>query len=168
MTEKILVLSDTHGSKFVLERLLASPPEGLTAVFHLGDGSEETELVMRKYPMYAYIGVRGNCDIFDKDRKETVYTDRGGVRFMLTHGHAYGVKSSIGVAAVTAAAEDAQVLLYGHTHIADDRVVKTAVGDVRAVNPGSARSAEYGLITVCDGEITVELKKHTLWGTHND
>lgn len=79
---------------------------------------------------------------------------------MLTHGHAYGVKSSLDGAAVSAAAEDAAVLLYGHTHIADDRMVRTAVGDVRAVNPGSARMAEYALITVEDGEVTVELKKY--------
>ncbi len=143
-----------------MERLLASPPEGLTAVFHLGDGSEETESLMQKYPIYAYIGVRGNCDFFDRDRAETVYTERGGVRFMLTHGHPYGVKSSLDNAAITAAAEGAQVLLYGHTHIADDRAVKTAVGDVRAVNPGSVRMAEYALLTVSDGQVTVELKKY--------
>lgn len=160
MKEKILVFSDSHGSTLVMKSLLESPPDGLTAVFHLGDGSEEAELLMRKYPMYAYIGVRGNCDILDRSRKETVFTERGGVKFMLTHGHAYGVKSSLDGAAIAAAAEDATVLLYGHTHIADDRTVKTAVGNVRAVNPGSARMAEYALITVEDGEVTVELKKY--------
>lgn len=160
MTEKILVFSDSHGSTFVMDEVLKSPPRGLTAVFHLGDGSEEGERLMQKHPEYAYVGVRGNCDILDVRRKETVYTTRGGVRFMLTHGHAYGVKSSLDGAAITAAAEDASVLLYGHTHIADDRVVRTAVGDVRAVNPGSVRMAEYAVITVDDGEITVELKRH--------
>lgn len=158
--EIILVFSDSHGSTLVMERLLASPPEGLTAVFHLGDGSKEAEALMRKYPMYAYIGVRGNCDFSDRERAETVYTERGGVRFMLTHGHPYGVKSSLANAAITAAAEDAEVLLYGHTHIADDRTVKTAVGDVRAVNPGSVRMAEYALITVTDGRVSVELRKY--------
>ncbi len=158
--EKILVFSDSHGSTFIMSRLLENPPKGLTAVFHLGDGSEEAYKLMEKYPMYAYIGVRGNCDFTDRDRKETVYTERGGVRFMLTHGHAYGVKSSLSGAAISAAAEDCGVLLYGHTHIADDRTVKTAVGNVRAVNPGSARMAEYALITVSRGEIDIELKTY--------
>lgn len=160
MIEKILVFSDSHGSTFVMEAVLKSPPQGLTAVFHLGDGSEDGERIMQKYPQYAYIGVRGNCDMLDRCRKETVITERGGVRFMLTHGHAYGVKSSLDGAAVSAAAEDATVLLYGHTHTADDRVVRTAVGNVRAVNPGSARMAEYALITVDDGKVTVELRRH--------
>ncbi len=157
--EKILVFSDSHGSTYIMSALMGNPPEGLTAVFHLGDGSEEAELLMDRYPMYAYIGVRGNSDLFDRKHKDTVYTERGGVKFMLTHGHAYGVKSSLEGAAVTAAAEDVDVLLYGHTHIASDKTVKTAVGDVRAVNPGCARAAEYGIITVIDGTISVELKK---------
>lgn len=159
-TEKILVFSDSHGSSFVMKKLLENPPAGLTAVFHLGDGSEEAELLMRKYPMYAYIGVRGNCDFGDRKHTDVVYTERGGVKFMLTHGHAYGVKSSVDTACITADAEGAQMLLYGHTHIPDDRIIRCAVGDVRAVNPGSVRAAEYAVIEVTDGEVQVELKKY--------
>lgn len=154
------MFSDSHGSAHVMQKLLLDPPAGLTAVFHLGDGSEEAKRLLDKYPMYAYIGIRGNCDFGDKSHKETVYTERGGVKFMLTHGHAYGVKSSADTACIAAAAEGAQVLLYGHTHIQDDRVIKTAVGDVRAINPGSARSAEYALITVADGKIKAELLRY--------
>ena len=158
--ERILVFSDSHGSIFVMEKLMISPPEGLAAVFHLGDGSEESELLMQKYPQYAYIGVKGNCDFYDRRHRETVFTERSGVKFMLTHGHAYGVKSSLDMAAINAAAEDASVVLYGHTHTQDDRIIKTAIGNVRTVNPGSARMAEYAIITVDDGEVTVELKKY--------
>ena len=158
--ERILVFSDTHGSTFIMQKLLDSPPAGLTSVFHLGDGSEEAELLMQKYPQYAYIGIKGNCDFYDRQHRETVFTERGEVKFMLTHGHVYGVKSSLDMAAINAAAEDATVVLYGHTHIQDDRVVKTAIGNVRTVNPGTARMAEYALITVDDGAVTVELKKY--------
>lgn len=158
--ERILVFSDTHGSTFVMEKLLESPPGGLTTVFHLGDGSEEAEYLMQKYPRYAYIGVKGNCDFFDRQHKETAFIHLGSVKIMLTHGHVYGVKSSLDTAAINAAAEDAALLLYGHTHLQDDRVVKTAVGNVRAVNPGTARMAEYAIITVDGERLTVELKKY--------
>ena len=158
--EKILVFSDSHGSTFIMEKLLESPPAGLTAVFHLGDGSEESESLMQKYPQYAYIGIKGNCDFYDRDHRETVYTERGELKLMLTHGHLYGVKSSLDNVAITAAAEDVNIVLYGHTHRADDRIVKTAIGNVRVVNPGSARMAEYAIVTIDDGEVTVVLKKY--------
>ena len=158
--ERILVFSDTHGSTFIMEKLLESPPSGLTTVFHLGDGSDEAEYLMQKYPQYAYIGIKGNCDFFDRQHRETAFIHLGGVKFMLTHGHVYGVKSSLDTAAVNGAAEDATLLLYGHTHLQDDRIIKTAVGNVRAVNPGTARMAEYAIVTIDGERITVELKKY--------
>ena len=161
MLEKILVFSESHGSGYIMEKLLEDPPEGLTAVFFLGDGAEGSEGIMRKYPQYAYLGVKGNCDIYCRCRKETIITIRGGVCFMLTHGHEYGVKSSLDMAAITAAAEGATILLYGHTHIQNDRVIRTSIGEVRAVNPGSARNAEYAIITVNDGEVKIELKRYS-------
>ncbi|MBE6708822.1 MAG: metallophosphoesterase [Ruminococcaceae bacterium] len=158
--EKILVVSDTHGSTYVLKALLEAPPEGLCAVFHLGDGSEESRRLMEKYPMYAYIGVKGNCDTGDTVSRDTVMTERGGVRFMLTHGHMYGVKASLMNAVVKAMEGGADVLLYGHTHIADDETFETSFGCVRAVNPGSARSAEYAVVTVDNGNVSVELMRY--------
>ncbi len=159
--EKILVFSDSHGSTLVMKALLEDPPEGLSAVFHLGDGSDEASRLMEKYPMYAYIGVRGNCDFSDRSRRETVFTERGGVTFMLTHGHVYGVKSSLMNAVMKAVEGSADVLLYGHTHIAADEKFSGSFGTVRAVNPGSVRSAEYAVITVKDGTASVELKRYS-------
>jgi len=102
-------------------------------------------------------------------KHESIITERGGIRFMLTHGHKYGVKSSLGYAAMTARNQGAKVLLYGHTHIADDSVIESADGAVRAVNPGSVRMCEYAVITVDNGEVTVELMRYSsLGGTEND
>ena len=162
--EKILVFSDSHGSTLVMKALLESPPDGLTAVFHLGDGSEETCRLMERYPMYAYIGVRGNCDHSDTERRETVFTERGGVLFMLTHGHPYGVKSSMMNAVMKAVEGGADVLLYGHTHIAADETFSGSFGSLRAVNPGSVRMAEYAIVTVDEGDVTVELKQYSTAG----
>lgn len=160
MKEKILVFSDSHGSTLVMKALLEEPPEGLSAVFHLGDGAADAERVMRSYPMYAFLGVRGNCDPLT-GKHESIITERGGVRFMLTHGHKYAVKSSLGYAAMTAGMQGATVLLYGHTHIADDRVIETSDSTVRAVNPGSVRMGEYAVVTVDDGVVEVELKRYS-------
>lgn len=159
--EKILVFSDSHGSTLVMKALLENPPEGLCAVFHLGDGSEEARRLMEKYPMYAFIGVKGNCDRGDRHSRETVFTERCGVRFMLTHGHAYGVKSSLVNAVMKAVEGSADILLYGHTHIADDESFNCSLGTVRAVNPGSVRMAEYAVISIEDGTATVDLRRYS-------
>jgi len=159
--EKILVFSDSHGSTFVMKALLDDPPDGLTAVFHLGDGFDEAYRLMEKYPMYAYIGIKGNCDAPGDGRHETVFTERGGVRFMLTHGHVYGVKSTLMSAVMKAVEGNADVLLYGHTHVADDESFEGSFGKIRAVNPGSVRMAEYAEITIDDGLVSVELKRYT-------
>lgn len=160
-TEKILVFSDSHGSTLLMKTLLESPPEGLCAVFHLGDGAEEARRLMDKYPMYAFIGVKGNCDAPFSGSRETVFTERGGVKFMLTHGHEYGVKSSMMRAVMKAVEGNAEVLLYGHTHVADNESFCGSFGEVRAVNPGSARMMEYALITVEDGTVSAELKRYS-------
>ncbi len=164
--EKILVVSDSHGSTYVLKALLESPPEGLSAVFHLGDGADEVRRLMEKYPMYAFIGVKGNCDRGNVPERDTIVTERGGVRFMLTHGHLYGVKSSLMSAVVKAMECNADVLLYGHTHIADDELFETSFGRVRAVNPGSARSAEYAIVTVDNGNVSVNLMRYSSESQH--
>lgn len=158
--KKILVFSDSHGSTEVMRALLSSPPEGLAAVFHLGDGAAEAEALMRHYPMYAFIGVRGNCDGLDTGRAETVYTERGGVRFMLTHGHCYGVKSSLGAAAAVAASNGAEVLLYGHTHIQAEELIETSDGAVYAINSGSVRCGSYALLCVDNGAVSAELMRY--------
>ena len=64
------------------------------------------------------------------------------------------VKGSLVAAASYAASKGADVLLYGHTHIKDDRTVETASGSVRMINPGSAgRGSElsYALLTLMNG-----------------
>lgn len=158
--EKILVFSDSHGSSAVMRAVLSRPPEGLTAVFHLGDGVEEAEVVMRRYPMYAFIGVRGNCDGFVENKAETVYTERGGVRFMLTHGHRYGVKSSLDAAAAIAASNGVGVLLYGHTHVQSEEKIELSDSTVYAINPGSVRCGNYALLCTDNGVISVKLMKY--------
>ena len=77
------------------------------------------------------------------------------VKFLALHGHRpVNVKGSLVAAASYAASKGADVLLYGHTHIKDDRTVETASGSVRMINPGSAgRGSEpsYALLTLMNG-----------------
>ena len=165
--DRILVISDAHGSTSVVEALLGLPQMGLCAVFHLGDGDRSVRRLMGRHPELAFIGVPGNCDSAsdfppDADGKAVippldVFTEYGGVRMMLTHGHKHNVKLFLTAAANAASEGGADILLFGHTHKQTDRTVSTPQGDVRAVNPGSVRDGRYAVLTLSDGHAEFEL-----------
>ena len=64
--------------------------------------------------------------------------DTGRFKFMLMHGHKYGVKSEYQRAADHAIEKGADVLLFGHTHRAEDITIDGSFGGhIRMINPGS-------------------------------
>ena len=78
--------------------------------------------------------------------------DECGVRFMCMHGHSYGVKSSLDRAVYAAEENEADILLYGHTHTPKDTVVNLDGGkSIRVFNPGSVGRgypSSYGIIEI--------------------
>jgi predicted phosphodiesterase len=85
-----------------------------------------------------------------------------GVRILLTHGHAYGVKGGLGTAIAHAARRDADVLIFGHTHIPLELHVSpdsdcgfTVNRPLTVFNPGSLgdRTPSFGTLTIRVGQI---------------
>ena len=85
---------------------------------------------------------------------------------MMTHGHRLGVKSGIDNAVHHAVKRRADILLYGHTHVAEERYLPegATIGEdslskpLWIMNPGSLgapRNGEpsYGLIQIQNGQI---------------
>ena len=158
---KILVFSDSHNHPDVMERAVrANLSHGLDAVFFLGDGITDFERLEAKYPGPRYLAVLGNCDgyrLLEGGTYEKL-ADLGGRRFLLIHGHRFGVKTGIGGAVDYAASKGADVLLYGHTHEAFDETLCASDGTpVRVINPGSAGdwfSASFALLELLpDGRV---------------
>ena len=81
-------------------------------------------------------------------------TEQGGVRFFLTHGHLFGVKSSLTRLKLEANRVGAQIALFGHTH----RPFCEEDGGVWYMNPGAAKDDRYGVIELQNGEIRCSLK----------
>ncbi len=119
----IVVVSDTHGRRDRLAEVMARTEAGV--LLFLGDGLGDLTVVDES--RVTLRAVRGNCDWF---RASDLPLSRveifGGVRIFMTHGHAFSVKSSIENAVAAAAAAEADVLLYGHTHLPFERTL--AVG----------------------------------------
>lgn len=124
-----IVLSDSHGRKGQIERLIPLFAEN-DGVLHLGDGSSDfREFALREPEKFKVM--KGNCDFsYGLDEYEF---EAEGVKVFCCHGHRYGVKHGREQLARRAKELGCAVALYGHTHTA----AIEEIGGVLLVNPGA-------------------------------
>ncbi len=148
--ERILVFSDSHGTTEKMIQIIKNMP-GVSAVLHLGDINrdiQELEDTFFDFPIY---GVQGNNDcsgLYPNEKSITVAEKK----IFITHGHYYLVNGNPQPLKTVPAAEDADIILYGHTHIAYEERYD---GKILA-NPGSITKPldgqpSYGVIEIEDG-----------------
>ena len=148
---KILVLSDSHSSL----RLMRSAVQAIRpdAIIHLGDHFDDGEVIHEENMHIAFHQVPGNCDKYRLYRPvaETLSYKVCGVKLFMTHGHNHHVKQGLYALLRDAKAEQAQAVLYGHTHLPDCR----REDGMWILNPGSCGHAggTVGLMETENGEI---------------
>ena len=169
-----LVLSDTHGNRGALravtERLNFHP----AALLFLGDGARDLPFFSARPGMadVPVIAVRGNCDSpFDPlaaglDEERCIYLE--DKKILMFHGHRLGVRAGIDRIAQTGARREADVVLFGHTHVAYETTLPAGeeVGDglvlkkpLLIANPGSAGeprdgfALRFGVLTIRSGVV---------------
>lgn len=154
---ELLIASDSHGNVPALRKMMRGHPEARYLLF-LGDGLSDLSFLETEYPDVIVYAVRGNCDRFDptSDAPVTRLVTPAGIRVMMTHGHAFGVKGGYGAAIAEALREGADVLLCGHTHIPTEEGIRGKEKILRLFNPGSIGQRtdgtfHYGVLTVKDG-----------------
>lgn len=155
---KILIVSDSHGKWKDLQRL--TEREQPDVVLHLGDLLADAQKLWLICPDVAVEAVPGNCDGWFSNQETDRILSYEGVRFFLTHGHGYQVKSGSGAVIMAGKAAQADVILFGHTH----RAVLEQLGNGSwLVNPGTAggvhEPASYAVAWVDAGAVRIELKK---------
>ena len=134
MSRKILVVSDSHGRNKNLEKALShfgKKGEELEMLIHLGDSQGSLEDIER-LALCPVRAVRGNCD-FSGDFPLVDFVQIGDEKALLTHGHRYQCNYSTDVLVDMAKANDASIVMYGHTHVP---MVQKEDG-VMVLNPGS-------------------------------
>ena len=149
---KILVLSDSHSAlRFMRQCVDAVKPN---AVIHLGDHYDDAEALEEEYPGIPVYRVPGNCDRYrcPPDTPEICIRRICGVDVYMTHGHKHHVKQYTGALLRDARACDVQVVLYGHTHVAE---CYQEEDELWVLNPGSCGygGGSAGLILAEGGEI---------------
>ena len=149
---KILVLSDSHSSLYFMRRVIAMVKPN--AVVHLGDFYEDGEAMAQENPHLLFHIVPGNCDLYRPGglKPAVLCYNVCGVRLYMTHGHNHHVKNGIGSLLGDARKENAQAVLYGHTHIP---YCEQDEDGLWVLNPGScgSDSGSVGLIETEKNEI---------------
>lgn len=143
---RLLVLSDSHGREVMLERAARfAQREGIGRVVHLGDITGDAER-LKGILSCELISVRGNCDFFSAVPEEQVVTLEG-IRIFLTHGHRYGVKTTLDALSYRAEELMCTLALFGHTHEAFTGMV----GRTILVNPGALQLGSACVLTLEKG-----------------
>lgn len=149
--KKILVVSDSHGNSEALKTLVNEIK--FDHMFFLGDTLRDVENLQ----VQNLIKVRGNWD-YDFITKSVEIVKIENVKFMLLHGHGYGVKQGIGYLIKQAEKENVDFVCYGHTHISRLEYVN----GVGYLNPGAFSYAKggkktYAIITVDGTNVNAEI-----------
>lgn len=152
---EILIVSDSHGRKENITRLLARHPLAKYLLF-LGDGIKDIEGVEKEFPHLIVCAVRGNCDFFSDAPEERCFMLEG-VRILMMHGHTYGIKGGVGAALSYAKKKEADILLFGHTHMPREECVDVGDRYITLFNPGSLaeRTKEgfsFGILEIRQGK----------------
>ena len=163
----LLIPSDSHGRPdHVEEAIRRVRPDG---ILFAGDGLRDlTRVGDPPCPLWA---VSGNCDwspslivngrSVEAEDEELITVE--GVRILLLHGHRCGVKGGLLPATYRAMEREADILVFGHTHIPlelhllpdDERSLVPVLRPLTLFNPGSIGDSEasFGTITIRGGKV---------------
>ena len=125
---EVIIVSDSHGLTKELQSIAAR--HKTKEKIHCGD----SELQVDSEYMAPYQTVKGNCD-WNADFPEEQLIEMDGLKIYVTHGHLYGVKSSLLQLQYRAEELGADIVCFGHSHIA----YAEKIGDILYINPGSIR-----------------------------
>ena len=143
----ILVLSDSHSSRSFM-RLCVEKLKPDT-IIHLGDYYEDAEVLREENPHTEFFAVPGNCDRYRCPQwlQEILCLPVHGVKIYMTHGHKHNVKQYLHYLLKDARKFRADIVLYGHTHVADCHREEDGLW---VMNPGSCGyyGGSAGLIEV--------------------
>ncbi|WP_203266181.1 metallophosphoesterase [Streptococcus uberis] len=150
----IIVMSDSHGDREVVESIKNRYLDQVDAIFHNGDSElRSTE------PIWDGIHVvAGNCD-YDSSYPQKLVVQLDSYVIAQTHGHLYNINFTWDKLDYFARESQADICLYGHLH----RPAAWQIGQTIFVNPGSVLQPRgdineklYAKIEMTEKTITVD------------
>ncbi len=150
---KILVFSDSHGSFSYIYKNVEKEKD-VDMIIHAGDIQRDVDDILMTWQNIPCVYVLGNNDFNVFNTPYDRVFEIAQKRIFLTHGHNYGVKSSLARLEATAKSSGAQICVFGHTHTAH---LEQKDG-LWFLNPGPAHRS-YGVIEIANGNIEIEIKE---------
>ena len=141
---RILVISDSHGSARNVTQAIEQE-ESARYIVHLGDGERDMENHLWAYPDKTVIQIGGNCDFSSQNPSAQLFI-ASSKRIFATHGHPYYVKEGLTSLYFAAKEKDAEIVLYGHTHIPHLEIYN----GITFLNPGSVADGYYATVDITD------------------
>lgn len=155
---RIIVVSDTHGRASRFEEVVRLHSEA-DAFIHLGDGEWDFERVRDMHPDKKMYFVCGNCDYNSLQPSISIETFNGK-RVLFTHGSNDGVKYGLSKLIQRADSVNADIVLYGHTHIPFTDYINSKL---YIMNPGSLGAPRegirgtYGVIDIVNNSVLMNI-----------
>lgn len=129
---KAIVFSDSHNSVWLMNELAEKYKSKINCIIHLGDCTEDTEELRQICPSLPIYQVKGNNDYGALYPTEKV-VKLGSKTAYMTHGHRHHVYYGTDRIYYSAAQEQADIALFGHTHVP----YLENEGGIIVMNPGS-------------------------------
>ncbi len=161
---KILVVSDSHGKPWILKNILYNFGKGCDALFFCGDGMSDLISILEEAHLDsglmdfipgAIFFVHGNGDnstiplLTDERKLIQVPIEAkavvSGKKIFMTHGHSYNVYFGTKDLALAGAKKGADIIFYGHTHLAAVQKKKIQEKEMIILNPGSCSLPRGGM-----------------------
>ena len=159
---KILVFSDSH--RDVESMSLVTKKEKPETIIHLGDNAGDAQLLQEQFPKIKIEYIRGNTDFAEDCLSENHLLLQNKLIF-ITHGHKYNVKWSKKEIKQKGLEDNADIVLFGHTHEPYLKIYK----GMWVMNPGSIgrkfirkTSNTYGIIKITAESIRCRLRKFVI------
>lgn len=132
MSQKILIVSDSHGQNDNLRRVVKNMAGTMDRMIFLGDAICSPEII-EEIAGCPVDQVRGNGDSSIYGIPNSKLIEIGEYKALITHGHQYGVYAGTDTLKQAARENGAQIAMFGHTH---QPLIDTS-SDVVVLNPGS-------------------------------
>ena len=127
---RVAIVSDTHGFTNIIENIKKIIND-CDILIHLGDSINDVDMLSQNFKGKVY-SVVGNCDYEKKGDVENLI-EIEGKKFLITHGHKYGVKYGLDRIFYRGMELGVDGVIFGHTH----RKVALNEGGIFIINPGS-------------------------------
>lgn len=127
---RILIVSDTHGSRKNLDTILENVG-AIDMFIHLGDLEGGEKYIQAAVDCEKHM-IRGNNDFFSELEKEEEFF-LGRYKVLICHGHYYYVSMNTERIKEEARARGVNIVMFGHTH----KPLLEIESDMIVLNPGS-------------------------------